>query len=269
MFLCSQENESDDIVEESGDDDDDDQQSSDINNNIMSSKAKAPAKKVRKPAGLKTTGETIISPSPKAQAAPIRSYNINMTDGWSCVRYSDGPLDYFFVEFHINGVLPEDGYKFAFAEDGMSVKFKRAIRKECYGKRHLAAFINDYSDSHSLVTAVDQNADLMRKERVEESGRYYWSAEQVVNLAARCTGTPKYGYMEYPTGVTVNGHKQFNCVCTCRIQLADQRTNTMSNVRREVVNMLDLPSSQSSGDSPLHYSGNKRSRNNMCSPDAY
>ena len=79
-----------------------------------------------------------------------------MTDGWSCVRYSDGPLDYFFVEFHINGVLPEDGYKFTFAKDGMSVKFKCAIRKECYGKCHLAAFINDYSDSHSLVTAVDR-----------------------------------------------------------------------------------------------------------------
>jgi hypothetical protein len=131
------------------DDDDDNQhdqhdnESSDINNNNMSWKAKAPAKKVRKPAGLKTTGETIISPLPKAQAAPIRSYNINMMDGWSCVHYSNGPLDYFFVEFHINGVLLEDGYK-------------RAIHKECYGKHHLAAFINDYSDSHSLVTAVDQ-----------------------------------------------------------------------------------------------------------------
>ena len=191
-------------------------------------------------------------------------------DGWSCVRYSEGALDYFFIEFHVNGVLPEDGYKFTFAEDGMSVKFKRAIRKGCYDKRHLRAMIgNNYSESHSLVTAVDLNADLMRKEKVEESGQYYWSAEQVVSLAARCTGTPKYGYMEYPTGATVNRHKQFNCVCTCRIQLADQRTNTMSNVRREVVNMLDLPSSQSSGDSPPpHYPGNKRSRN-ACSPDAY
>lgn len=233
----------------------------------MSSKAKAPPKKK---AGPKTTGEAIdfVSPSPKAKAI-IRSYNINMTDGWSCVRYSDGPIDYFFIEFHINGVLPDGGYKISFAEDGMSVKFKRAIRKQCFAKHHLKAIIKDsYSNAHSLVTAVDQNADLMRRERVEESGNYYWSAEQVVHLEARCTGTPNFGYKEYPTGDSVQGHKQFNCVCTCRVQLADQRTNTMSNVHREVVNMLDLPSSQSSTDSPPHYPGNKRGRITD-SPDAY
>ena len=83
---------------------------------------------------------------------------------------SDGQLGYFFVEFHVNGVLPKDEYKFAFAKDSMSVKFKHAICKRCFGKCHLVAIIKDYSDSHSLVTAVDLNADLMRKERVEESG---------------------------------------------------------------------------------------------------
>jgi hypothetical protein len=184
-------------------------------------------------------------------------------------QMDDGPIDYFFVEFHVNGVLPEGGYKISFAEDGMSVKFKRAIRKVCFAKQHLKAIIKgEYSNSHSLVTAVDQTADHMRRERVEESGDYYWSADQVVYLAARCTGTPNFGYKEYPTGNSVQGHKQFNCVCTCRVQLADQRTNIMSNVHREVVNMLDLPSSQSSNDSPPHYPCNKCD-GVMKSPDAY
>ncbi len=92
----------------------------------------------------KTTGDTIdfISPLSKAKAVPIiRSYNIDMSDGWSCVRYSDGPIDYFFIQFHINGVLPEGGYKISFAEDGMSVKFKRAICKVCFAKQHLKAII--------------------------------------------------------------------------------------------------------------------------------
>lgn len=278
VSFLSPENESEGTVEEIEDNEDasnnndnnDDEGEHDDNNDNMSSssKAKAPPKKAKK-AGPKTTGEAtdFISPSPKK--APVRSYNINMADGWSCVRYSDGPIDYFFIEFHINGVLPDGGYKIAFAEDGMSVKFKRAIRKKCFAKHHLKAIIKDkYSNSHSLVTATDQNADLMRRERVDESGDYYWSADQIVYLEARCTGTPKFGYMEYPTGDSVQGHKQFNCVCTCRVQLADQRTNTMSSVHREVVNMLDLPSSQSSNDSPPHYPGNKRSRIPN-SPDTY
>jgi hypothetical protein len=47
-----------------------------------------------------------------------------------------------------------------------------------------------------------------------------------------------------------DNHKEFNCVCTCKVQVVEQCTSTILGVERDVVNMFDLPSSQSSADSP-------------------
>ena len=61
-----------------------------------------------------------------------RPYNVNMSDGWCCVKFLEGEFDYYFLEFHINGVLADGCYKILLAEDGLSVKFKRAINKLCF-----------------------------------------------------------------------------------------------------------------------------------------
>ena len=220
----------------------------------MLSKAKAPPKKR---AGLKTTGEVegidFVTPPPKLK--DNRTYNINMSDGWICVRYTTGPRDYVMAEFHVNGTLPVGSYRMAFSEDGQTVTFKRAIHKFLYNKEHLRAIMRDgeYSDTHTLVAAVDDNAQRMRSDKIDESGDFFWGTPQVINLKVKCTGTPEFGYKEYPTGHVVRGkHKQFNCVCTCKVQVAEQRTSTVFGVARGVVDMFGLPSSQSSNDSPPH-----------------
>ena len=174
-----------------------------------------------------------------------------MADGWICVQYSEGTFDYVIVEFHINGILPTRGWKITFAENGMSVSFKRATHKLLYAKEHLKAIMpaGEYSNTHSRVIAVDDNAQRMVRDGVDAKDEYYWGKEQVANLKVRCTGTPIIGYKEYPTGLYINDkHKQFNCVCTCKVQVAEQRTSTILGVERDVVNMFDLPSSQSSAD---------------------
>jgi hypothetical protein len=216
----------------------------------MPPKSKAPTAAAKRKAGPKTTGEVegvdYVTPSPKLV---YHSYNVNMSDGWCCVKYLEGEFDYYFIEFHINGVLADGCYKILLAEDGLSVKFKRAINKLCFAKDHLKSIMGDkYSDSHSLVTAVDVSANLMRKDRVEEVGDYYWGAEQVVHLLHRCTGTPVLGKAEYYTGIKVGPHKQYNSVFTCKVQVADQHMNTMQSVKTTVVNLFDIPSSQE--DSP-------------------
>jgi len=162
-----------------------------------------------------------VTPSPKLK--DNRSYNVNMSDGWICVRYTEGQRDYVMVEFHVNGILPRGGYKMVFAEDGQTVTFQRAIHKLLFAKEHLKAIMPDgeYANTHTLVVAVDDNAQLMRRDRVEESDDVYWGAPQVVNLKVKCTGSPEFGYKEYPTGYSVGKHKQFNCVCTCKVQVAD------------------------------------------------
>lgn len=218
-------------------------------------------------AGPKTTGEVegvdFITPSPKVSN---RSYNVNMLDGWCCVKYLDGEFDFFFIEFHINGVIPEGGYKVVFADDGLSVKFKRAIHILCFAKHHLKSIMGDkYNDAHSLVTAVDVNADQMRKDKVEQSGDYYWGAEQVVHLKERCTGTPTIKYVEYYNGNKVGKYKQYNSVVTCKVQVADQRMNSMKAVSRSVVNLFDIPSSQE--DSPPPPPRRRRTDEEMPSPD--
>ena len=94
---------------------------------------------------------------------------------------------------------------------------------------------------------------------------------QVVNLKVKCTGTPQISYKAYKSGLIVGGHKQYNFVCTCRVQVAAQRTETMQRVEKGVVQMFDLPSSQSSMDSPPDRrkpKGNKRSYVDD-SPDGY
>ena len=233
--------ESEDILEYEGSEED---------NNEMPPKPKAPTAAAKRKAGPKTTGEVegvdYVTPSPKVS---YRSYDVNMSDGWCCVKYLDGEYDYYFLEFHINGVIPEGGYKVVFADDGCSVKFKRAIHMLCFSKHHLKSIMEDkYNDAHSLVTAVDVNADQMRKDKVEQSGDYYWGAEQVVHLKERCTGTPTINYVEYYNGNKVGKYKQYNSVVTCKVQVADQRMNSMKAVSRSVVNLFDIPSSQE--DSP-------------------
>ena len=148
-----------------------------------------------------------------------------MANGWICVQYTEGHRDYIMVEFHVNGIPPKGGYKMVFSEDGQTVTFQHAIHKLLFAKEHLKLIMmpnGEYSNTYTLVVAVDDNAQLMRKERVEESDEVYWGTAQVVNLKVKCTGSPEFGYKEYPTGYSVGKHKQFNCVCTCKVQVWEQ-----------------------------------------------
>ena len=261
-------NESEDIVEEA--------EESTSEDNMMPATKKAAKAAPKKKAGPKTTGDVegddfVANVSP--QPIDDRSYNINMADGWIRVQYSEGLVDYIMIEFHVNGILPEGGWRIVFNEDENKVSFQRAIHKFLFSKEHLSSIMNpgEYSSTHSRVVAVDHSAQRMMTDRVEESGDFFWGRAQVVNLNVKCTGTPQISYKAYKSGLIVGRHKQYNCVCTCRVQVAAQRTETMQRVEKGVVQMFDLPSSQSSMDSPpdrCKPKGNKRSYVDD-SPDGY
>lgn len=235
----------------------------------------APKKKV----GRKTTGDVegndfVTAPNMSPQPVEDCGYNINMADGWIHVQYSEGLVDYIMVEFHVNGVLPEGGWRIVFNEDERKISFQRAIHKFLFSKEHLKAIMNpgEYCSTHSRVVAVDHSAQRMMTDRVEESGDFFWGRAQVVNLKVKCTGTPQISYKAYRSGLVLGGHKQYNCVCTCRVQVAAQRTETMQRVEKGVVQMFDLPSSQSSMDSPPDRrkpKDNKRSYVDDSDPDGY
>jgi hypothetical protein len=96
------ENESEDIVEAKGSSED---------NEMMPITKKAAKVAPKKKVGRKTTGDVegndfVTAPNMSPQPVEDCGYNINMADGWICIQYSEGIVDYIMVEFHINGIFP-------------------------------------------------------------------------------------------------------------------------------------------------------------------
>ena len=185
-----------------------------------------------------------------------KPFLLDAHDGYIVAYFTEDGLDFAEVEVIVNGVLPEGGYRFEVRPDGMAITWMRAFHRACFSKDHLAQTMRSYfSLSHSRVVAYDNVTEEMKRARVTpDANKLYWGEPQVVPLKAKATGSPRISFIRFPTGDTAErkgkNHLQFSSIYYCRIMLAEQRSASNRKVESKVVDLLDLPSSQSSVNSP-------------------
>lgn len=213
-------------------------------------------KKVASTAASSEVAEVTPMTTKKAAAAAKPPFLLDAHDGYVVAYYTEDGLNYAEVEVIVNGVLPANGYRFEVRPDGMAVTWMRSFHRVCFSKDHLQATMgSSYSLSNSRVVAYDNVTEEMKKSKVTpDASRLYWGEPQVVPLKSKVTGTPKISFIRFPTGETAERkgkkHLQFSSIYYCRIMLAEQRSANNAKVESKVVDLLDLPSSQSSDNSP-------------------
>ena len=74
-------------------------------------------------AAATTAATKIITSTP----AKIFLFHLDMRDAAMIAYYSDEGVDYAEVEMHVTGAVPPGTYRFALAEDGMSISWQRGI----------------------------------------------------------------------------------------------------------------------------------------------
>jgi hypothetical protein len=185
-------------------------------------------------AGSKTTGETKLDYPP---AAPVRvvskTYGLSMYDKYSVSEYAEGLLDFYKIEFYINGVLPKvRGYLATLSEDGYTLKWSRPIEEFLFAMGHLKSIMGEnYSPSHVRVRAFVDVTQAMFKDKVEpDANGVYWGDPQNIHLKEKCTGTVVALAKVYcvPTKVEAIKYKgrrnyQFNTIVSCKMQWAERR----------------------------------------------
>jgi hypothetical protein len=156
------------------------------------------------------------------------------------------------VEIHIPGMVAEGTYRFALAEDGMSITWQRAINRVCLNKESLRGVMGEkYLSSSSRVIAYDDATQEMCHNKVSHNaGGQYWGAPQVIRLREECTGTPTKSIYPYPTNNVIRGHRQYNTLARCRVQLAKQRFSNATKTHVRTIDLFGIQSSQSSHDDP-------------------
>ena len=92
----------------------------------------------------------------------------------------------------------------------------------------------------------------MRHNKVShDAGGQYWGAPQVIRLREECTGTPTMSIYPYPTKNVIRGHRQYNTLAHCRVQLAKQRYSNVTKTHVKTIDLFGIQSSQeSSHDDP-------------------
>jgi len=141
----------------------------------------------------------------------------------------------------------------------------------CLNKERLRGVMGErYSSSSSRVIAYDDATQEMRHNKVShDAGGQYWGAPQVIRLREECTGTPIESIYPYPTKVKIQGHRQYNTLAHCRVQLAKQRFNNQTKTQVRTIDLFGIQSSQSSHDdlpSPPPHRPRRRARHSSTPP---
>jgi len=176
------------------------------------------------------------------------------------------------VEIHIPGMVAEGTYRFALAEDGMSITWQRAINRVCLSKERLRGVMGEkYSSSSSRVIAYDDATQEMRHDKVaHDVGGQYWGTPQVIRLREECTGTPTMSIYPYPTKNVIRGHRQYNTLAHCRVQLAKQRYSNVTKTHVKTIDLFGIQSSQESSHddapSPPPHRPRQRARHSSTPP---
>jgi hypothetical protein len=198
-------------------------------------------------AAATTAATKIITSTP----AKIVLFHLDMRDAAMIAYYSDGGVDYAEVEMHVTGAVPPGTYRFALAEDGMSISWQRGIDKRCLDKgRFKGVMGRKYSSSSSRVVAYSNVMQAMHQSKVSpDAVGQYWGAPQVIRLTEKCTGTPLESIYHYRTPFKVEGHHQYNTLLHCRVQLAVQRYSNAAPTHSRVIDLFGIQSSQESCES--------------------
>jgi hypothetical protein len=211
----------------------------------------AAAKKTTAAAAKKTPAAAAVATmSPPPQK--IALFSLDTRDAAIVAYYNDEGVDYAEVEIHVNGVVPLGTYRFALAEDGMSITWQRGIDKVCLNKDRLRGVMRDkFSSSSSRVVAYcDATQEMHRNKVSPDAGGQYWGAPQVIRLREKCTGTPTDAIYPYPTKTKVDGHRQYNTLAHCRVQLALKHYSNAAPTHYRTIDLFGIQSSQESHDDP-------------------
>ena len=174
-----------------------------------------------------------------------------MRDAAMIAYYSDEGVDYAEVEMHVTGAVPPGTYRFALAEDGMSITWQRGIDKRCLDKERFKGVMGrKYSSSSSRVVAYSNVMQAMHQSKVSpDAAGQYWGAPQVIRLTEKCTGTPLESIYHYRTPFLIEGHRQFNTLLHCRVQQAVQSFSNAAPTHSKVIDLFGIQSSQESNES--------------------
>jgi hypothetical protein len=238
--------EDDDDDDNEADDEDDDDNEEDANNIMAPTpklksppKPKSPAKAHRKQDDAEV-GTLVSSVKKKLKIAGPMPYSVTTGDGYIVKYYTHKFKDYVEVEFFVNGVLPQHGYKAELSEDGMSLKWRKGIPDYFFeSKRMLIMLGNQYHHNDTCVIAHDNVVQQIRRGGTENQGLHFASEEQaqIVPLEVRCTGNPRVKEtLQKCDKVVVGGntHYQFNSIYSCKLQAMEQRSAQKKKAVRSV-----------------------------------
>ena len=154
------------------------------------------------------------------------------------------------MEFHVNGVFPNDGYHVKLLEDGTLAMWQRIINRRCFANEHLHGIMRgDYYINHHHIVVYDGVGYGMVWEKVSPTmatwgAHLRWHTSRLrasvqANLHPVRPSTHYSIVSSQGTGRTAN-----TTTISSRVQLADQRTITMAAVKKQYVNILfDIQSS--------------------------
>ena len=161
-------------------------------------------------------------------------------DGYIVKYYTHKFKDYVEVEFFVNGVLPQQGYKVELSEDGMSLKWRKGIPDYFFETKRMTVMLgNQYHPNNTRVIAHDNVVQQIRRGGTENQGLHFAGEEQaqIVPLEVRCTGNPRVKEtLQKSDEVIVGGHThyQFNTIYSCKLQAMEQRSAQKKKAVRSV-----------------------------------
>ena len=143
-------------------------------------------------------------------------------------------------------------YRFALAEDGMTISFSQGTSEICFDEGRLRGVMGaKFDESSSRVIAYSNAVQAMHRDKViPDATGMYWGAPQVIRLQEKCTGTPVVDLFPYRTSEKINGSRQYNTIVHCRVQLAVQRVYVQARTTSRVIDLFGIASSQESNDDP-------------------
>ena len=145
----------------------------------------------------------------------------------------------------MNGALPPGTYRFALAEDRMTISFSQGTSEICFDKGWLRGVMGTkFHKSSSHIIAYSNTVQAMHKDKVvPDATGMYWGAPQVIHLRKKYTGTPIINLFPYHTSKKINGFRQFNTPMHCRVQLAVQHVYVPACTKSRVIDLFGIASS--------------------------
>jgi len=227
-----EDNEFDKEEDEAGDDDDD-------HDNIMPPSSTSTARVRSTPATGKSTGDVPVpvakKPKSKSASGPVldiinnRPYTYSLDDGSFVAYYTDDDI-YFDCVFLVDGVMATNARRLSIGPDCRTVTFQRGIDYKAYSKATLKLLLagdgKPFHKNHNRTIAYDSaTIHEMAKDGIKpDSAGLYWGRKHVIMLKDKALAEPEeISWQPYESGVTIEGHPQYNTIVLCRVRMADQR----------------------------------------------